>query len=99
MITMKTEKLLLELKNLIKNGQSFKFEAVRSYEGRFGTYNKFIFCRDKTALNGKKYQSVEFLDSRSKKKVKSFLESKGYEIKSDFDATNWDLKVGELCQN
>jgi hypothetical protein len=89
MITMKSNELTEKLESCIENNLPFKIEASRSYHGRYGTYNSFFAVFIKEAKNGKPYRSVETLDSRSKKKVNKFLKAKGFDIKCDYDCTNW----------
>lgn len=89
MITMKSNELIEKLTFAIDNEQPFKIEATRSYHGRFGTYNGFYATFIKESKSGECYRSPETLDSRSKKKVIAFLRSKGFEIDSNYDATNW----------
>jgi hypothetical protein len=91
MISLRTNALIEKLEDLINSNKPFTIEARRSFMGRFGTYNGFYFRFEKVNYKGDIYTSNETLDSRSKKRVKVFLESKGISINSDYDATNWTL--------
>ena len=96
MITMKSNEVIDKIENYIEKELPFRIEASRSYHGRFGTYNSFFATFIKVNKGGQSYRSVECLDSRSKKKIHKFLKLKGFEIKCDYDCTNWKFILGNM---